>query len=71
MPSAAGARRPELTAEAVQRIGPHTEEIITRLNGGETVQALLNDVAARAGVTPGQVALCIHELAAASQRTTK
>ena len=71
MPSAAGARRPELTAEAVQRIGPHTEEILARLNRSEPVQALLGDIAARAGVTPGQVALYIHELAAASQRTAK
>jgi len=71
MPSAAGARCPELTAEAVERIGPHTEEIIARLNGGEPVQALLVDLAGRAAVTPGQVALYIHELAAASQRTAK
>jgi hypothetical protein len=71
MPSAAGARRPELTPEAVQQIGPHTEEIIARLNRGERGQALLDDVAARAAVTPGQVALYIRELAAASQRTAQ
>jgi hypothetical protein len=67
MPSAAGAQRPELNAEAVQRIGPHTEEIIARLNRREPVPALLDDVAARAGVTPGQVALYIRALAAAAQ----
>src|SRR5580658_4185478 len=61
MPSAAGARRPELTPEAVEKIGPHTEEIIGRLNGGEPVERLLEGISASAGVTPGQVALFIHE----------
>jgi hypothetical protein len=71
MPSAAGAQRPELTSESVGRIGPHTEEIIARLNRGEPAQTLLGDVAGRAGVTPGQVALFIQELAAASRRSAK
>jgi hypothetical protein len=69
MPSAHGAQRPELTPEAVERLGPLTEEIIRRLNGGEKAPALLDEIAARAGVTPGQVALYIRELAAASRRT--
>jgi hypothetical protein len=69
MPSAVGARAPQLTAEAVQRIGPFTEEIVARLNRGEQVQSLLADIANRASVTPGQVALFIQHLAAASQQT--
>ena len=70
MPSAAGAAA-GVDREAVGRIGPHTEEIIARLNRGEPAQTLLGDVAGRAGVTPGQVALFIQELAAASRRSAK
>ena len=69
MPSSGGARRPTLTDDALARLGPHTEEIIARLNASEPAQPLLSDVAARAGVTPGQVALYIRELAAASKRS--
>ena len=35
MPSSQGATRPQLTPDAVARLGPHTEEIIRRLNAGE------------------------------------
>ena len=71
MPSSHGATRPQLTPEAVSQLGPHTDEIIRRLNAGENVPALLGDISTRASVTPGQVALYIHELVAASQRAEK
>ena len=71
MPSSRGAKRPQLTKESVDRLGPHTEEIIRRLNGGQSAAELMNDIAMRASVTPGQVALYIHELVAASRRAAK
>src|SRR5579871_2980684 len=33
MPSSRGAQRPQLTQDAVERIGPFTNELIRRLNG--------------------------------------
>ena len=68
MASSRRAQRPQLTEEVVERLGPHTEEIIQRLNSGENGSALLDDFAARTGATPGQIALYIRELAAASRR---
>jgi hypothetical protein len=67
MPSSRGAQRPQLSEDAVGRIGPYTDEIIRRLNGGENGPAVLASVAERAGVTPGQVGLYVRHLAAASQ----
>jgi hypothetical protein len=71
MPSSRGAQRPQLSSEAVARLGPHTEEIIRRLNAGEKAADLMSDVSQRAGVTPGQVALYIQELVRASRRAAK
>jgi len=71
MPSAHGATRPQLTPDAVARLGPHTDEIIRRLNAREPAATLLDDIATRAGVTPGQVSLYIQELVAASKRAAK
>jgi hypothetical protein len=71
MPSSRGAQRPQLTSDVVERLGPHTEEIIRRLNARENASALLGDIASRSGATPGQVALYIRELVAASQRAAR
>ena len=69
MPSSAEAAPPRLNEDAVRQFGPYAEEIIKNLNQGTPSPALLDDIARRAAVTPGQVSLCIRELAAASQRT--
>jgi hypothetical protein len=67
-PPAPGATQPQLTDEFIQRIGPHTDYLVQRLNQGATLQAASEDVASRAGVTPGQVALFVRAMAAQAQQ---
>jgi hypothetical protein len=65
---APGAAPPELNDIFFQRIGPHTDYLVQRLNQGENLQAVSSDVAMRAGVTPGQVALFTRAMIAQAQQ---
>jgi hypothetical protein len=66
-----GASRPQLTQELIARLRLHTESLIKRLKHGEELERVAEDVALRAGVTPGQVALYVHALVAASQNAER
>jgi hypothetical protein len=67
-PPAPGAAPPQLTDEFLQRVQPHTDYLVQQLTRGESLQHVSQDVAARAGVTPGQVALFVRAMAAAQQQ---
>lgn len=54
-----GAKPPQLTDEAVERLRPFADDIAGRLKQGERGNDLAWDVAPKAGVTPGQVLLFI------------
>jgi len=54
-----GATRPTLTAEAIERLTPHTQQIFDRLNQGEKFQDVARDVAALSETTPAQIALFV------------
>jgi hypothetical protein len=58
-----GAGPPELTEEAAQRISTYAEPMIQRINAGEPVRDVVEDVARRVKVTPGQVILYLRALA--------
>lgn len=62
-----GALAPKLTAEDVQKIGPHTEHLIECLNRRISLDQVWTDVASRAGVLPGQAMLYAHLLFRQSQ----
>ncbi|MGH7225470.1 MAG: hypothetical protein ACRELF_19805, partial [Gemmataceae bacterium] len=49
------ATKPELTDEAIEKLRPHTDELIARLNQGGKFEEVVEDIAYLAGVTPGQV----------------
>ena len=57
-----GATVVELTEEAISRLSPYAETIVTRLSNGESLEHVTEDVALRARVTPGQVALYLRAL---------
>lgn len=59
-PVAAGAKRPELTEEAIEKIKPHASDLFSRLNSGQGLSEAATLTAERAGVSPGQVALFVH-----------
>ena len=52
-----GATAPTLTESDMERLEPHMEQFFTRLNSGEEFEAVAQDTAMRANVTPGQVML--------------
>ena len=62
-----GATQPELTDEAFQKLKPHTESLIDRMNSGEDFARIVEDTAMRASVSSGQVALYVQAMIAASQ----
>src|SRR5207248_10794189 len=49
-----GARAPVLTPDAAGKLNPYAQEMINRLEHNEQLADVARDVAARAGVTPGQ-----------------
>jgi hypothetical protein len=53
----AGATAPTLTEAAVVALRPHSAKLKERAMAGENVVTLARDIAAAAGVTPGQVVL--------------
>jgi len=59
-----GARAPVLTADAMQKLNPYSQELMNRLESKEEFSDVCRDVAARAQVTPGQVVKFVVELAA-------
>jgi hypothetical protein len=67
-PPAPGAKPPELTDEFFSRIQPHTDQLIQRLSHGEKLAEVSQDIATRAGVTPGQVALFVRAIAQQQQQ---
>ena len=66
-PVPAGATSPQLTEAAIQRLGPLTSELIERLNRNEPFDSVAAAIAAKAGVTPGQVARYVDALIAQSK----
>lgn len=62
------AASPELDDAAMDRLAPYTERLIDRLNGGEDLQRVMEDIAMQAQVTPGQVAIYVHALIEASKQ---
>ena len=68
-PVEAGARKPKLTNEALEKIKPHVEKLLSLLNRGEDLETTADTISAEAGVTSGQVILFIQALShAESQR---
>jgi hypothetical protein len=59
-PVPAGAQAPRLTNEAVERIKPHAPDLFNYLNKGEDLETVTSVIAAKAGVTPGQVVLFVQ-----------
>ncbi len=59
-PVPADAKPPQLTAEAMERLGPYTQEIFDRLNECRKLAEVAEDVALRASVTPAQVVLYVR-----------
>jgi hypothetical protein len=70
-PTPAGATKPELTKEAIEKIKPHLDDITSRLKNKEKLEKIAEDVSFQAGVTPGQVILYITMLAKISQAQQK
>jgi hypothetical protein len=62
-----GATAPRLTEEVMQRLQPHIDEIIARLNAGQQLAQVAHTIAHRAGVTPGQVMVYVDALARAAR----
>jgi hypothetical protein len=62
-----GATVPQLTDDVVQRLGPHTQALIDRLNAGEPFERIAENIGMQARVSPGQVALYVQALVAAQQ----
>ena len=67
-PPAPNAAPPQLTEDAVNRIVGHQDYMFQRLQQGETLPNVSQDIAHRAGVTPGQVALYVRAVAAHAQQ---
>jgi hypothetical protein len=59
---------PTLGDAEIDRLQPHTEQLFDRLNRGDELQRVLEDIAMQAQVTPGQVALYVHALVEASKQ---
>jgi len=66
-----GAAPPSLSEDVVHRIEPYTEDLIAQLNSGEEFQRVTENIAMKAGVSKGQVALYLHALAAAADRQSQ
>lgn len=61
------ATQPQLTDESIEKLRPYTDELVNRLNRGDEFKEVAQDIAAMAGVTPGQVVCYVRELIAAQQ----
>lgn len=67
-PVAATATRPELTEQALAALKPQTQTIAQRMQAGESLEKIADDVAYISGVTPGQVVLYAHAMLASARR---
>jgi len=67
-PVPADATKPELTEEAIEKLGPYTDELVGRLNEGGKLKEVAEDIAYLAGVTPGQVVYYVRALYAAQNQ---
>jgi hypothetical protein len=63
-----GAVPPQLTREVIEKLQPYTEDLIGQLKTGEDFHRAAENVAMRAGVTPGQVALYVRALVEAARQ---
>jgi hypothetical protein len=59
-PVAPDATSPVLTDDAFERIKPHSTELFSSINRGEDFESVAAQIAAEAGVTPGQVVLFVQ-----------
>lgn len=59
---------PELTDEALEKLRPHTEQLIQRINEGSNFKEAVQDIAQLADVTPGQVVCYVQALIAAQEQ---
>jgi hypothetical protein len=62
-PVAPGALPPTLNGAVFEQIKPHAQELFQRLNQNEDFEAVVVQIAERAGVTPGQVVLFVQAVA--------
>jgi hypothetical protein len=54
------AEPPRLTGDAHDRLEKHTDELFSRINNKEPLKDVVEDIAAKAGVTPGQVVMYLR-----------
>ena len=66
-----GAVPPELNEDVFARIEPYTEDLISQLNSGEEFERVVDNIAMKAGVSKGQVALYVHALVAAAENQSQ
>lgn len=66
-PPAEDARPPRLTDEVIEKLDPFAQEIGERLGDEEPFEQVADDVAGKAGVTPGQLVLYVQALIAAAE----
>lgn len=62
------ATKPELTEEAIEKLRPYTDELVSQLHEGGKFKEVAEDIAMKAGVTPGQVACYVQALIAAHEQ---
>lgn len=63
-----GATVPQLTDDSVKRLQPFTNEIFTRLNNKEKLEAIASDLQYKAGVSPAQVFLYVQAVVRAARQ---
>lgn len=59
---------PQMFPDTVQKLSPHTQEIISRLNADEDFQQIASDISRRANCTPGEVVAFVQALVAQAQQ---
>ena len=57
-----GAKQPELTEGVLERLNPYNEDLFDRIRAGESLEQVVENIALRANVTPGQVTLYVFLL---------
>ena len=62
-----GAKQPVLTDEIIDRLKPYTEDLFERIRAGDALEQVVDSIAMRANVTPGQVTLYVFLLTQAAQ----
>ena len=67
-PVPAGAVAPQLTDDAIARLNPFVSDLAAQLNKGTAMPTVGTDIAAKAGVSPGQVVRYVQALAAQGKK---